>query len=203
MTAPITYIGTPDVIYPESEDFGWRDITGQVMVRGVAATDPTWSQIGSSPFYAYKFALTKKVWFCFHVPHDIVPNRGDGPAIHFHAHWISDGTSTANVTWQWQYMYAKGFDQANFAVAGATVTATQAAPGTAYRHMVTETDGVLIPGLTEPDGLIYVCLTRIANSSSPQTDNTDGIFLLTSDIHYQSTDRCTPNKAPDFYKLPA
>jgi len=97
-------LGTPDIIYPHSGTFGWRDITGQVLVRGVAATDPDWAQIGTSDFYAYKFAVGDFVWFIFHVPHDIVP----GAEIHFHAHWISDGTSTDAVTWEWKYMYAKG-----------------------------------------------------------------------------------------------
>lgn len=189
-------LGNPDIIYPESEVFGWRDITGQVLVRGVAATDPTWAQIGTSAFWAYRFALNKKVWFCWHVPHDIVPDK----PIFFHAHWLTDGTSTNAVTWQWEVMYAKGFNQANFAVAGTTVTATQAAAGSAYRHMVTETQNVSISGLSEPDGIIYACLTRITNTSSPQADNGDGVFLLTSDIHYQSTNRATIGKAPNFYR---
>ena len=96
-------------------------------------------------------------------------------------------------------MYARGFNQDNYTVAGTTITATQAAPGTAYRHMVTETDPVTITNLDEPDGIIYVRLSRISNTTSPQADNTDGIFLLTSDIHYQSTGQTTINKAPNFY----
>lgn len=196
--SPYALLGDISYVYPDTDNFGWRDITGNVFVRGVAATDPAWAQIGSSPFYAYKFDIGDKVWFSYHVPHDIVPNQ----PIFFHAHWISDGTSTNAVTWQWQYMYAKGFDQANYAVAGTTITAEQAASGTAYRHMVTETDEVSISGLSEPDGIIYVCLTRVANTTSPQSNNANGIFLLTADIHYQSTDACTANKAPNFYSLP-
>ena len=194
---PAGWLGNKRPVYPKTDIFGWRDITGPIEKRGVAATDPAWAQIGSSPFYAYKFAIDDIVWMPFHVPHDIVPTR----PIFFHAHWISDGTSTNSVTWQWTYMYSKGFNQANYTVAGTAVTATQAAAGTAYRHMVTETAPVTISGLTEPDGIIYVRLARIANTTSPQLDNTDGIFLLTSDIHYQSTDECTANKAPDFYQL--
>lgn len=185
-------LGNPDYIYPESAEFGWRDITGQVLVRGVAATDPAWTQISTSPFSAYKFDVNDFVWFIFHIPHDIVP----GADIHFHAHWITDGTATGVVKWEWTYMYAKGFNQENFNVTGTVVTAEQAAAGTAYRHMVTETSGVSIPGLTEPDGIVYVRLRRVTNGG---TDNADGVFLLTSDIHYQTTDAATIGKAPNFY----
>jgi hypothetical protein len=185
-------LGNPQFIYPDASDFGWRDITGQVLVRGVAATDPAWSQIGSSPFSAYKFDVNDFVWFIFHIPHDIVP----GADIHFHAHWLTDGTNTAVVKWEWTYMYAKGFNQGNFNVNGTVITAEQAAANSAYRHMVTETVGVSIPGLTEPDGIVYVRLRRVTNGA---TDNTDGIFLLTSDIHYQTTDASTVDKAPNFY----
>lgn len=185
-------LGTPEPVYPKTADFGWKDITGQVLVRGVAATDPAWAQIGSSPFYAYSFNVNDFVWFIFHVPHDIVP----GFPVFFHTHWITDGTSTAAVVLEYTYTYAKGFNQANFDSVGTVVTASQAAAGTAYRHMVTETAAVNISGLTEPDGIIYVRCRRITNGG---TDNADGVFMLTSDVHHQSTNTATLNKAPDFY----
>lgn len=186
-------LGNPRYIYPRGPVFGWRDITAQVTVRGVGATDPDWAQIGASPFFAYKFAIGDMAWFAFHIPHDIVP----GADIHFHAHWITDGTSTAPVKWEWTYAYAKGFNQGNFNINGTVVAAEEAAADSAYRHMVTETAAVSIPGLTEPDGIIYVRLRRVTNGA---TDNANGIFLLTSDIHYQTTDASTYGKAPNFYQ---
>jgi len=194
MPYPQSVLGNPDIIFPNSPIYGWRDITGQVLVRGVAATDPTWAQIGTSVFSAYRFAIDDYVWFVWHIPHDIVPNR----EIHFHAHWLTNGTSTNAVTWEWIFTYAKGFNQQNFNMTGTTITATQAAAGTAFRHMVTETAGVAISGLSEPDGIIYARLRRVANASG--ADNADGVFMLTSDVHYQTTSMATPNKAPDFYK---
>ena len=185
--------------------FGWRDITAPITVRGVQSTDPDWTRIGSTNFYAFAFAVGDFVWQPFHVPHDIVP----GTQIHFHTHWIPSSTSTAAVTWQFDYMYAKGFNQAAFDPAYAlsplvnsgVVTATSAGPGVAYQHMVTETAAVTIPGLTEPDGIIYVRVARINNATSPIANNPNTIFLLTSDIHYQSTNLATKQKSPDFYAL--
>ena len=175
-----------------SGEFGWRDITTQITVKGVGAADPSWAQIGSGPMYAFKFGLNDECWSAIHIPHDIVP----GQPIFFHAHWLADGTDSNTVKWQWDYMYARGFGQDAYSVAGTTITAEQASAGQ-YYHMVTETGGASITNLDEPDGIIYVHLKRISNGG---TDNTDGIFLLTQDVHYQSTNIGTINKSPVFYR---
>jgi hypothetical protein len=186
--------------------FGWRDITVQVIARGVGATDPTWAQIDSTDFWAYKFAVNDKVWAAAHIPHDYLPSS----PIHFHAHWLIDASaspySTNAVTWEWTYAFAKGFDQEafDFGLANSpqttakVVTASEAA-GVPYQHMVTETSAVTIPGLTEPDGIIYFQLRRVNNTSSPIANQSAGVFLMTSDIHYRSTNLSTAGKAPDFY----
>lgn len=186
-------LGNYEKCYPETDHFAWRDITTQITVRGTGPTDPPWSQIGSGPFWAYKFGVNDQCWMAFHIPHDIVPAAD----IHFHTHWIPDGVATEVVKWQFTYAYAKGFNQgAMDMAAGEVVTAEQAGPGVAYTHMVTETAAVNIPGLTEPDGIVYVNVQRVTNGGS---DNADDIFLLTSDIHYQSTNLGTYDKAPNFY----
>lgn len=177
--------------YPGAGSFGWRDITGQVLVRGVAATDPTWTQIASSPFSAYAFAVNDFVWFVWHIPHDYLP----GSECYLHAHWLVDGTDAATVKWEWTYMYAEGFNQQNYNVTGTVITAEQAAAGTAYRHMVAETAAIDM-GIDEPDGVIYARLRRVTNGG---VDNADTVFLITSDVHYQSTNIGTINKAPSFY----
>jgi len=50
--------------------------------------------------------------------------------------------------------------------------------------------------LTEPDELILVTLKRIANGG---TDNTDQVFAVCVDIHYQSDRHSTKNRSPNFY----
>jgi len=189
---PGEVFGNRRLIYPDTSDYGWRDITAAVTVRGTGANDPTWSQIGTSAFYAYQFAVNDECWFAFHVPHDFVPNS----LVHFHTHWIPDGTDVNPVKWQFDYMYARGFNQDAFAVAGTTITAEEAGPGVAYQHMVTESDGQQIANLDEPDGIIYCRVARITNGA---VENTDAIFLLTADLHYQTTNGATYNKSPNFY----
>lgn len=175
-----------------TESFGWRDITSNIEVRGVAATDPDWAQVDATGMYGYKFAVGDKVWMTFHIPHDIASST-----VYFHAHWFPNGTNAQPVKWQFDFAYAKGFDQEAFPFGSlTTATAESTGPGVQYQHMVTETTGQTISGLTEPDGLIHCMVTRITNGG---TENTDDIFMMTADIHYQSTNIATVNKSPSFY----
>jgi hypothetical protein len=174
-----------------ANDYGWEDVTAPVTVRGVAATDPSYDTVGAGPFRLYNFALTDHVQFFFHVPHTIASST-----VHFHMHWFSGGTDTTNtVKWEFTYTFAKGFGQEAFDTTGTAVTAEQASDGQ-YKHMITETDGVDIPTLTEPDGFIIVIVKRITNGA---TDTANDIFGISSDIHIQSTGLPTKNKAPNFY----
>lgn len=175
-----------------SPAFGWKDITSSIEVRGTGSAAPTWSAwLGN--MYAYSFSATvlQECWQTYHIPHDYVPNTD----IYFHAHWLTTGTNTGVVRWGFEYSHAKGHNQANFP-ASTTVYAEQAGQGTAYRHMVTETLAVTIAGL-EPDSIILVRVIRDAVHANDT--QTDAAFLLTADIHYQSTGIATKNKAPNFY----
>jgi hypothetical protein len=201
-----------------ANDWGWRDILGQVRQRGVGGNDPTWAAISASVFSSWKFALNDEIWCDYHIPHDYVP----GTDIYFHAHWLSDGSDLNTVKWEWTYAYADGFSRQAFDFAAPNTITAEAAtmasddhfllpdtfdfllpdavsllllPTMTHGHNITETVAITIPGL-EVDGMIYVRLRRITNGG---TDNTDGIFLITSDVHYQSNNLATKNKAPDFY----
>ena len=88
---------------------------------------------------------------------------------------------------------ATGHDQENF-TADATITVEEAANGTAWRHMVTEDTGGL--SLIEPDTLIIMELARITNGG---TNNSDTVFGLFVDFHYQTAQYSTPNRLPNFY----
>jgi len=170
--------------------FGFRDILGAIETRGIGATDPDWTQIGATSFSAYKFSLNDLCWMAYHIPHDYAPNTD----VFFHTHWLADGTDANTVKWEYIYTYAKGHNQQAFNLTGTTVYSEQASPAQ-YQHMVSETAAVTISGI-EPDGIIYVRIRRVANGG---TDNTDGIFVLTADVHYQSTNIATKNRTPNFY----
>ena len=140
----------------------------------------------------WSFAVNEYVFIQpFHVNHDIKPN---GRA-YLHVHWSTNGTNTGLVAWQLTFMRALGHNQANF-VAPAVVTLEQAGAGTAWRHMIVEAAEVDVLTLSEPDELIIVTLRRVAPSVG---SNTDTVFGLMVDLHYELDRRGTPNKAPNFY----
>ncbi len=180
----------------EAPAFGWRDITSAIEVRGVGANDPTFSVYTGTTTRSYLFSAgtMNEVFSVVHVPHDWVP----GTAIHFHAHWSNAAAvpNTGNVVWKFDYSFAKGFGQEAFpAIQTATVIA--ACPATRYIHNVSETTAVTIPTM-EVDGLILVrCYRDAANGLDTCAD---AVFLHTMDVHYQTTNMATKNKAPSFYE---
>ena len=175
--------------------FGWRDLTSAIDVRGSGGNDPNFAVYTGTTLRAFQFSAStmNEVFFVFHVPHDWVP----GTDLFFHAHWSNAAAApnTGNVVWSFDYSFAKGFGQEAFpAVQTASVIA--ASPAVRYIHNVSETTAVSIP-LMEVDGLILVRGYRDAANALDTC--TDAVFLHTMDIHYQSTNMATINKAPSFY----
>ena len=173
---------------------GWKDLVAPLTAAGVSvANTPAMTAFGPSGLREeYAFDVGDYV-FCqaFHVNHDIKP----GGLAYVHVHWSTNGTSTASVKWELQISRALGHQQANFG-APTSVYVTQAGAGSAWRHMVAEVSVGDALTLTEPDELILVTLRRVTNGG---TDNTDTVFGLTVDFHYEADRDSTPNKAPNFY----
>lgn len=176
-------------------DHGWRDITAPIELRGTGANDPVFTRnLGGGPFAAYNFAVGDEAWFYFHIPHDIVVPPG-GATVHIHVHWKHDTTDVTNtVKWEWTYSHAKGFGQEAMNMTGTTVYAEQASAGQWY-PMVTESAGLTISNLTEPDGILEVYMRRVTNGGTDLTN----VYVTTCDVHYQSHNLATKNKAPNFY----
>jgi len=173
-----------------SSVYGWEDITGTIETKG-GGTDPAWTIIDTGPFYAYLFAVDDECWMVYHLPHDYAP----GTDIYLHVHWRPSGTSTNSVKWQYTYAIAKGHQQSQFSTTGTTITSEQTPEGTAWTHQISETAAISSSEL-EVDALIVVNIKRITNGGS---ENNDSIFVDTADVHYQSTNVATKNKAPNFY----
>ena len=174
---------------------GWRDLVGDINIKGTGANDPSWANFRNG-IYAYSFSASamKEVWIVYHIDHDYK----EGSSIYLHTHWSTTGTNTGVVRWGFEYTAAKGHGQEAF---GATTTVYKdlAASGTAYQHMISEIAvGDVIPSThLEPDSLILV---RIFRDAADVADTcTDAAFLLTADCHYQTDHENTKNKAPNFY----
>lgn len=187
--------GTGVKVDTSTPTWGWRDIVSEIEARGSGANDPTFAVYTGTSFYMYQFSATtmQQVYLQVHVPHDYVP----GTDIYFHVHWSNAAATpnTGSVVWGFEYSFAKGHQQAAFP-ASSTVTVTQACNATRYHHHIAETAAVTISGL-EVDGIIMLRVYRDAAAGGDTC--TDAVFVHTVDIHYQSTNMATKQKAPNFY----
>ena len=174
---------------------GWKDLVSPIAAAPGGAAAPTltnFQSAGTLQRQEYAFALNDYVFLApFHVNHDVKPSG----AAYLHCHWTTNGTQTNTVKWEFHVQRALGHNQANFGVP-TMISVTQAAAGTAYRHMVAEVAIGNILTLTEPDELILVTLRRVTNGG---TNITDTVFGLMVDMHYEADRDATPNKAPNFY----
>jgi len=173
----------------------WKDSVAPLSSAGVpSASAPTATAFGPSGIREeLAFAVNDYLFVQpFHINHDIIPGAKAYP----HVHWSTGGTATNTVKWEMEIMRALGHGQEAFA-APATVSVEQAASGTAWQHMITEVaDGDALE-LAEPDELVLITLKRVTNGG---TDNTDDVFGLMVDLHYESNTIGTINKVPDFYR---
>ncbi len=174
---------------------GWKDMTGTILLL------PTANPVALAPF-GPSGLMTKPVFqindyapvSVYHINHDIKV----GGKAYIHMHWSTDGTDTNTVKWEFQISRALGHDQAFFDAA--TSYFVEQAPNQisagAWRHYVAEVSDLDAITLTEPDECIDVVVRRVTNGG---IDNTDQVFGITVDFHYESNRDSTPNKAPDFY----
>lgn len=184
-------------------DLLWRDLLGVIRKRGVGATDPVDATYRGG-IKQWQFGVNDEVWNEFHMPHDYVL----GSDIHLHYHWSHIGTlvTGGTITWGAEVTYSKGHDQAAF-IAPITTTVVGDASTTQYQHIITEVQlsagtpsaSQIDTDTLEVDGLILVRSYLSANNITVSGGAVPNPFLHYVDIHYQSNNIGTLNKAPDFY----
>lgn len=181
---------------------GWRDLVGNVSIRGSGPNDPSWTTWrGNIPQYQFSNVIMNQMVFEWHLQHDYKP----GSDIYLHVHWsqnVSDPGKAAK--WYWEVTYAKGYQQAAFIVP-ITTSVVQNSDSTAYEHMIAEVQlSAASPSASqldsddlEVDGLIIGRLYR--DPTDPADTLTSGPFVHYSDIHYQVDRLATKNRNYPFY----
>ena len=183
----IDSLGTPT--------WGWHDLLGAIIKEEGGASAPNFN-VYRGGIKQHQFTVSDEVFIEFHLPHDYAP----GTDIFIHTHWSHNSVVSGNVTWGFECTYAKGHNQAAFPAA-VIPTLLQAAPGIAYQHMIAEVQlsaaapsGIQIDtDDLEVDGIILCRIFLSANTTGAAP------FLHFVDIHYQSTNCPTKQKAPDFW----
>lgn len=187
--------------------FGWRDILGDVSVKA-GANDPTITTFrGNIKAFVFGNSQMNETFNNFHMPHDYVA----GSDIFVHVHWSQNVVDTGGAAaspgvakWYFDVSYAKGHRQAAF-IAPITTSVTQTASAIQYQHMLAEiqlsatlpTASQLDSTLLEPDGVVIVRTYRDAADVADTLNQVPFVFYV--DIHYQSTNIATKQKAPNFY----
>ena len=188
--------------------FPWRDILGAEVTGSPGANDPTWATFRNG-IKGWQFGniVINERWFMFHVPHDYLP----GSDLFVHAHWSQAVVDTGGaggtpgvVKWVVEHMAAKGHNQAAYP-AGKLVTLSEQASAVQYQHMLIEAQlssaggsaSLMDTASIEPDMLVLCRVFR--DPADPVNTLNQGPFLLEVDVHYQSTNIGTKQRAPNFY----
>lgn len=180
----------PMDVLKEGQVGGWKDLKAALVGSAKGSGVPALAAFGpTGNVKQMAFAIGDSVYISVHVEHDIkLPST-----MYSHVHWSTNGVDVNTVKWQLSCVNAMGHDQDNFP-ADVVLTVEEAAAGTAWRHMISE--DVTGFAALEPDSLVIMELKRITNGG---TDNTDTVFALYSDIHYETDRYATPSRTPDFY----
>lgn len=188
---------------PGTPTYPWKDKEGFAIFNTGGANAPAITAYRGGNCRALAFVANDRLDYQFHMPHDWAP----GTDLYAHVHWSHNGTAiTGNASFQLDYTYAKGHNQADF-VAEKTQTITYATTniGTTpqWRHRIDEVQlsdatgslNYLNRANLEVDGLILLALKLTALP----TITGGSLFVHMVDLHYQSTGVGTKQKAPAFY----
>ena len=184
----------------------WRDIIGDVVPDITGAGSATLAAWRGGTYRVFFYTTNDRCDMVFHIPHDYVP----GTDLFLHLHWGHNGTAiSGQLVVTYGITYTKGHNQGNFGVEVAPVL-TVATPDIStvpqYRHRIDEIQISMVGGspslidtsLIEPDGIISVgFITTEKPTITGGSTNLPAFFTL--DIHYQSTNIGTKQKAPNFY----
>jgi hypothetical protein len=189
-----------------SPTYAWRDIEGQILPDQQGANAPTLGAFIGGSVRRYFFSNGDKCDCEFHIPHDYVP----GTDLYLHYHWSHNGTDISgsqNVTMT--YTYAKGHRQAVYTAEKSTVFTDgdlNIVSYPRYGHFITENKittaggsaSLIDTALIEVDGVLAVNLTQGTIPTITGGSIAEPVIFFI-DLHYQSSNIGTKNKAPGFY----
>lgn len=180
----------------EGSTYGWHDLIGSV--RSDLALNPATPTAYIGGIRQPMFDIGNEEVREFHIPH----HYAVGTNLFIHAHWSHNSTlvTEGGVTWQFECMSARGHDTDAF-YTPVVINVTQSASTERYRHLIAEVQlseqggvSMLDNDWIDVDGLIVVSCRLTGNTLTGGAKP----FLHSFDIHMQTTNVGTKNKAPDF-----
>ena len=186
--------------------FGWRDIIGDLTPKTTGENRAVQAAFRGGSYRAWFYDPGDINDMVFHIPHDYTP----GSDLFLHLHWAHIGTAiSGNLVVDFGITYSKGHNQAIFPAEVATSLSVATPDITTipqYRHRIDEIQISAAGGsltqldssLIEVDGLILIGLSVNAIPTITGGSTNLPAFLLL-DLHYQSTNIATKQKAPPFW----
>lgn len=184
--------------------YGWHDLRGRLFVPDYSAPNAPTLATYIGGIEEHLLAVGDQMQVRHHIPHDYLM----GSNLFIHAHWSHNAANVTggSVTWGFELTYAKGHNQGAFGNP-IIITEFQSASATQRQHMICEAP-VSIPGgsanlldtdAIEVDGLVFGRVYLVANNLTVSSGQVPDVFLHEVDIHYQSTNVATKQRAPDFW----
>lgn len=177
--------------------FGWNDNVQMFTVKTAGTSDPQITQLfGNMYGYTWSPSSRNEVWVDFHILHDYAV----GTPVFPHIHWMPTTNNAGTVRWGIEYTVAQGHGVDTFSTATATIYIHQTiSSNNRYRHMIAEVDNAdAIPATDlNIDGFIKM---RVFRDATHNLDTyPDSVHAWCVDLHYQTAQLSTKNKAPGFF----
>lgn len=171
--------------------YGWKD--NVVQITPELGDRTRWKDIGNG-IYAMQFTAGDFVTANYHVNHDYA--EGTDAYIHAHVVCASAQQAGAKLTILVDYLIARGHSQGESLTAPTTQIEMEyifTGNEVAGEHLVIECGDDQAFDLLEPDA-IMCCKLGLGSETV-----TGSVYVMTLDIHYQSSGEVTLNKEPSFY----
>ena len=189
--------------------YGWADMLGNVLAKTTGATAPAFAARNGGNCFSYFCSAGNILYFTYHVPHDYAL----GTDIFWHPHWGHNGSAiSGNLVIGISAAYAKpSSDSLGTFTAEITPTLTYAtvniATTPANTNLINDFQlSAAAPSGTqfnsnifEPDGIITLAANFSTIPTITGSTPASSIYVLTCDIHYQSTNINTINRSYPFY----
>lgn len=146
----------------------------------LGASSPSFLEVNSSGVYTYKMDVGNKLYFNFELTHDYKYNTSP----YFHCHVCTSGTSTDQVSFQFEYCVAK-LTSPDIISSGniKKFSGGENAPGVAYQVFIIDMNttemGKTWPSNVSHSSVISGVLTR-------NSGNTDDVYIFDFAMHYKS-----------------
>lgn len=199
---------------PDSPDWGWDDMLGQIQPKEVGSNTPTLTLVRGTGTNIKAFAFSVGDIIddvTIHINHRLVPLSD----IFAHVHWEHAGTAiSGTLELTWYVTYCKGYNQAGETfIAEKTIvqqiSVTSITSHPQYAHFIDEFqlsnsggDATHLDNTKlEVDGLIKIAIkvTQIPTITGAPAGSANEPFILMADIHAKSKSIVTPNKNYPFY----